>query len=316
MRFHVCRKRFARRFAGIAVSSVLLLQAGCGPQEYQKPIQQFQDATAVVVNATRAFLNNMNLIEQNRALDEAVFEKKSINLSTLDKVKIISPEEIKIRTDTLEILAQYTSNLAQLAQGKAGSDVGDSTTKLSNSLKTLANDAKKLPGGVFDNAKFSGIANSTANIVGDVAQLIVQHKARHEIELSLEKTDPAVTALIQQISDDATAAYLRQKNQLGAYGSQLSRDYELELRASPDPILLLGFANTIKNYRVQQAQLAQANPAAAINEMKKAHEALVAYARSKETPKNLHELITAVENFANSVKPLGQAVQALISNAA
>jgi hypothetical protein len=308
------RKQFTSAIT-LLVVFVCMLQAGCGPEDYQKPIQQFQDASNVVINSTRIFLNNMNLIEQNAQLDTTVFEKKPLDLPMLNKVQIISPEEIKIRTDALDALAQYTSNLAELAQGKSETAVGDSTTKLSASIKTLADDAKKIPGGFFDNAKFSGVASAAAVAIGAVAQLIVQHKARHEIEKSIAANDATITALINHIGDEAAGSYLRQQAQLGAYGVQLSRDYEIELRGSPDPILLLSFASRIKSYRTQQSQLSQANPAAAIDKMRKAHEALVSYAKSKKTPKSLSELIAAAQDFANAAQPLGQAVQGLISSA-
>jgi len=315
MRFTTLHGRRFRRLFLTVIALVVLLQAGCGPEDYQKPIEQFQDATAVVSDSTRVFMGNMNLIEQNAQLDRLIFEKKPINLPVLNKLQIISPDEIKIRCDALDALAQYTVNLAQLAKGKEAAEVGESTKKLSDSIKTLSDDAKKLPGGFFDNAKFSGVASAAASAVGAVAQLMVQHKARHEIEQSIENDDAAVTALIQLISDEATASYLRQQAQLGAYGDQLSRDYDLEIKGNPDPILLLGFAREMKNYRAQQVQLSQANPTTALGKMKKAHEALVAYARSKKSPKNLKELITAAREFANAAEPLGKAVQGLISSA-
>jgi hypothetical protein len=312
------RRRSVGRSRQLVMSLVFfsLLQMGCGPEEYQKPIQQFQDASNSVISTTRAFLNNMNVIEQNAKLDNVVFQKEKLDLSDLEKIEIISPEEIRIRTQALDALTQYTSNLAELAQGKAGAAVGDNTTKLSSSLKGLAEDAKKLPaakGTFFDNAKFSGIVSGAASAIGAVAQLIVEHKARREIETSIEANDAAVTLLIQQISDDAAGAYLRQKSQLGAYGDQLSKDYQVALNGSPDPILLLSFAKTLKSYRTQSAQLTQANPGPAIEKMKKAHESLVAYVKSSKNPKTLAELVTAVQEFVTAAKPLGQAVQSLIS---
>jgi len=303
-------------FVSAAVFS--MLQLGCGPEEYQKPIQQFQDASAVVVNTTKTFLNNMNLIEQNEALDEIAFQRKTLDLPALNKIEIISAEEIRVRTEALDQLTQYTSELAQLAQGKAGTAVADSTTKVSSTLKTLADDARKLPASkttFLDNAHFSGVVSAAASAVGAVAQLIVEHKARREIERAIESNDAAVTQLIQQISDDAAGAYLRQQAQLGAYGDQLSRDYEIEIRGNPDPVLLLSLARTLKIYRSQQTQLSQANPAPAIQKMKKAHEALVSYVKSSKDPKTFSELVTAVQNFVTAAQPLGQAVQSLISAA-
>lgn len=300
----------------VLLAVALALQAGCGPEDYQKPIKQFQDASAVVITATEAFLNNMNTIEQNKAIDEAMFERKPLNLPELDTIQIISPEEIKLRTDALSALSQYTSNLAELATGSSGSAVGDSTKKASAALKTAADDAKKLPaakGTPLQNAKFSGLASAAASAIGAVAQLMVENKARHVIVQSVEENDSAITALIEQIRDDATLAYARQMNQLGEYGTQLAKDYDDDLKRNVDPLSLLSFAQTVKAYRAQQAQLKAANPANAIDKMGKAHQALVAYVKSDKNPKTFAELVTAAQEFATAAKPLGEAVQALLA---
>jgi len=316
MRFTVRQSRLTRLVFVLSLAVFFALQMGCGPEAYQKPIQQFQDASTEVINTTREFLKNANTLEQNKVIDDLVFSKKPLSLPELDNTEIISQKEIKIRIDALDALAQYTSNLAQLAQGKTGSAVGDSTKKLSDSLKTLADDAGKLPATkatFLNNANFSGAAAAAANAIGAVAQLIVERKARRELEQSIVSNDVAVKALIKQISIDATGSYERQKSQLGAYGDQLFKDYDDERTKNPDPILLLGFARIIKSYRTQESQLSGANPAPAIDKMEKAHEALVYYVKSDKSPKTFAELVTAVQDFVSAAKPLGQAVQTLIS---
>jgi hypothetical protein len=75
----LCRPSRSMSILSLALSFVLLM--GCGPEDYQKPIQQFQDSSNVVINTTRAFLNNMNLIEQNDVLDDVVFPAKEARLT-------------------------------------------------------------------------------------------------------------------------------------------------------------------------------------------------------------------------------------------
>lgn len=295
------------RFA-LLIAMLAILSVGCGPEGYQKPIQQFQDASTTVTNATEALLKSMNSIEQNKELDRIVFEKAPLDLLAIKKIEIISSDEIRVRTEALATLAQYTSNLAQLTQGKAGTAVGESTSKLSASLKNLSSDAKDFPvakSTILNNQNFSGILSAAATAIGAVAQLIVENKARRAIELSIIDNDAAVTALTQHISDDAKAAYLRRQSSLGQYGDQLSRDYEVELQRNPDPILLLSLADTIKAYRVQESQLV--DPSDAITKMNKTHQALVAYLKSHKDPKLLSALVSAAQDFVSATRPLGQA---------
>ncbi len=304
----------------MAVAIVCVLGTGCGPKDYEKPITQFQDASAVVISATGAFLKNMNTIEQNHALDDVIFGRKPLNLPEIAKKELITPADIKLRMDALDALSQYTANLAILAQGKAGEAVGENTKELSESLKTLASDAGNLPaakGTGLDNAKFSGIAGAAASAVGAVAQLIVDHKARREIEKSVVAQNENISALIQLIRDEAQGAYLRQQAQIGDYGDQLFLSYKQvtgqEDGHKPDPILLLYFGTIAKSYLSQKAEVANANPADAIDKMKKAHDSLVNYVKSDKSPKSLAELVSAVQDFAAAAAPLGQAVQALVS---
>ena len=312
--FSTRRPRNVAPFIAVMLLLNLLIQAGCGPEDYQTPIQGFEAASATVITAMQKFLVNENLIEQNTTLDDLVFEHKPLNLPEIDKIEIISPEEIAVRTDALNALAQYTANLAVLAQGKPSAAVGDNTKQLSSSLKALAEDVQKLPATkttFLHNAQFGGLVSNAANAVGAVAQLIVERKARRQLEQSIIQNDPAVTALIDQISIDAQGAYLRQENQMGAYGTQLSKDYDTERKGNADPALLLTLATAIKNYRAAKSQLAGANPAPAITKMKKAHEALVAYVKSSKSPRSLSQLVKAVREFVLSVQPLGEAVQGL-----
>ncbi|HUZ48057.1 MAG TPA: hypothetical protein VMW54_15600 [Terriglobia bacterium] len=316
MHVAVPRSRVIRMVLGLSLAFCTFSQLGCGPEDYQKPIQQFEDASNVVINATQESLKNANTVEQDIAIDNTAFKGKPLNLPAIGKNEIISPQEIKIRMDALKALSQYTSNLAELAGGKAGSTVGANTQKLSDSLKTLANDAKSLPASkanFIHNPKFSGLAGAAASAIGSVAQLVVEHKARRAIENSVVANDAAVTNLIQQIGIDAHQSYVRQSDAVGNYGDQLSKDYQKVLARGPDPILLLYFAKTVKSYRTEEAQLALADPQPAINKMEKAHEALVAYVKSDRDPQTLAQLTTAVQNFVAAATPLGQAVENLVS---
>ena len=301
----------------ICALAITLFTISCGPEDYQEPVKKFQDASQVVINATREFLNHENTGEENALIDQQVFDQKPIDPASITQVDVISPEEIKLRTAALDALAKYTANLAQLAQGKIASDVGQDTKTLSDSLKKLSDDAKTLPGAkgtVLDNKKFSGLASAAASAIGAVAQLLIERKARHELEHAIVSNDAAVQELIQLISDDAALAYERQKSTLSANGVQLYNIYKSELqKKDKDPVLLLFLADRIKSFRSQEAVLPAANPAPAISDMKKAHSALVSYVQSSKNPHSLAELVKSVQEFTSAAQPLGSAVQTLIN---
>ena len=320
------RSRTTRRRLGtvgnlaILVCLLLLALTGCGPEDYQKPIQQFQDASAVVISTTNTFLNNENLIEQNKAIDQIVFEEKGLDLKQIDAIQYITPDEIKARTEALDALTHYLLLLAQLAQGKAASDLDTKVKTLQDATKTLSTDLGTLPaaqGTVLDNSKFSGIASAAVQAFGAIAHLVEQRKARHEMENSILSTDSAISELIQVISDDCAVAYAREKSALGERQVQLTNDYKAEIApkekgGTPDRIELLRLAEQIKDLRSQEAKLPGANPATAILKMRGAHRALLEYVKSPKTPKTFADLVAAVEDFAKSARPLGEAAQSLL----
>jgi len=53
------------------------------------------------------------------------------------------------------------------------------------------------------------------------------------------------------------------------------------------------------------------NPTESISELKKAHAALLEYAKSKKTPKDVAEMTTAIEEFARAADRTAKAVNAL-----
>jgi hypothetical protein len=334
MRLPNYRNSITRSSVGVVATSFLLLALACGPEDYRQPIRGFEEASEKVIAADRAFLSNMNTIEQNLFIDRMVFEQKPFGPADIDKTIIITRDEIRLRTAALGALSRYTENLAILASGKAAGSIGEDTKELSTNLQGLATDATKFnPGNSAFYANFSGVASAAASAIGAVAQLIVERKARVEIEKSVKNSDKDVTALIQLISDDAQGAYLRQQNQLGAYGLELYRDYDCEVSVDTppppkpgevecprrekgvqaDPIALLSLADRIKSYRAQQAALDEANPARAIARMQKAHEVLVAYVNSNKNPQSLRELVSGVQDFVSAAQPLDQAIKDLVA---
>ena len=302
----------------LAITGTIVL-ISCGPEDYQQPVKTFQDASQVVITSTRDFLTHENTVEENAVIDTYVFDQKPFDQNILADADVISPDEIRIRTAALDALAKYTANLAHLASGKFASDVGQDTKTLSDSLTKLSNDAKNIPATkntILDNKKFSGVASAAASAIGAVAQLMIERKARHELEEEVEKNDVAVQTLLDLIGTDAQLAYQRQRATLSAYGVQLYASYKKSLdKKDRDPIVLLQVADRVKSFRNQESVLQAADPTQAIANMKKAHVALVSYVKSDKNPHSLSELIKSVQDFSAAAEPLGSSVQLLVSAA-
>ena len=315
------RHSLATRTGAIAtlfsVSLVLASLVGCGNEDYQKPIKQFQDASAVVIASARQSLVQMNSVEENAELNRQIFQTEAFDEKKIKGRDIITQDEIDVRINALDQLSRYTSALADLVVLKAPGDVTKQFQDVGSAFATLAQDAAKLSGTqspLFNNPKFSGAAQAAAIGIGTVVRAIEERRARREIEKQIRENDAAVATLIQMIGDDLRIAYERRRQSESAEEVFLTAALKIELEKTGhgDPALRLLLGDRLRDWRSRQVALANANPKPSLDAMRKSHEALVAYVNSDKSPKNLSELYAAAQDFFSRVQPLGQAMAALL----
>jgi hypothetical protein len=318
MRRHSREEKSMAKLVGIISISLLLVETSCGDQDYQQPIQQFQQASAAVIKSTGDFLQHMNQIEQNNAIDRAAIDRQPINLQAIrQKTEIITSNEIAVRQKALDAISSYCANLAKLAQGKNGqtqSSTGHAVSGNSSDLSGVANKAKvlpsKSPAHPVDNAKLSDAANVAAAAVKLIGQEIEDRKARREIQDAVIKAEGPVNDLLAAVENDVNAAYDRQMSALGDWGIQIAKAYENE-REKGDPAALLYLSEQLKAYNSRLAILQAANPGPAISAMKDAHNKLVGYVSSPK-PETLGDLVNSAKAFFTTAEPLATATVNLL----
>lgn len=317
MKCHSLRVRSVAAPILLGILCLLAFQAGCGNEDYQKPIKQFQDASAVVVASARQSLVQMNNVEETAELYRQAFEAEPFSEKKIKARDLITQEQINLRVNALDQLSRYTQALADLVVLKAPGDVTKQFQDVGSAFTTLAQDADKLtgtPSALFDNPKFSGAAKAVTIGIGTVVRAIEERRARREIEKQIRENDAAVTDLIQMIGDDLRLAYERRRQSESEEGVFLTGALKLEIEKVDhgDPALRLLLGDRLRDWRSRQAALAGADPKPSVEAMRKAHQALVAYVNSDKSPKNLSELYAAAQDFFSRVQPLGQAMAALL----
>jgi hypothetical protein len=314
------RSLHARSVAAPILFVVLFLlafQVGCGNEDYQKPIKQFQDASAVVVASARQSLVQMNNVEETAELYRQAFEAEPFSEKKIKARDLITQEQINLRVNALDQLSRYSQALADLVVLKAPGDVTKQFQDVGSAFTTLAQDADKLsgaPSALFDNPKFSGAAKAVTIGIGTVVRAVEERRARREIEKQIRENDAAVTDLIQMIGDDLRLAYERRRQSESEEGVFLTGALKLEIEKVDhgDPALRLLLGDRLRDWRSRQAALAGADPKPSVEAMRKAHAALVAYVNSDKSSKSLSELYAAAQDFFSRVQPLGQAMAALL----
>lgn len=295
---------------------VLFFLMGCVPdQDYTPVVKQFQQSADILARSFQTLLANANLVEYEHYIDTQTFDHAQLTPAEIDSRAVITPEELKLRSDAVLALAQYTSALATLAQGKEeGQIVADATTA-STSFSTLAADAQKAAAAkhlIPTTADYAGPISSAASAAGIILGLIERHRTHEEIRQSIEKNDPALTALFDMLGSESQVIYERQKSTQRAQGVLLFADYNREItQPTPNKDYLLQLSDRIKQFRRNQTLVEQCDPTKAIAAFKKSHDALVAVilAPKDARPRTLAELVTSVKSFAAEVEPLSDGVQ-------
>jgi hypothetical protein len=295
----------------------LFLLVGCVPdQDYTPVITQFQQSATTLAQAFETLLANANLVEYEHYIDTQAFDHARLTPTGIDTSAIITPEELKLRSDAILALAQYTTALATLAQGKHEAQIVEDADAASTSFSTLATDAQTAAAGhhlIPATPDYAGPISAAAAAAGIILGLIERHRTHEEIRHSIEKNDPALSALFSLLGSESQAIYERQKSTQSAQGVLLFTSYNREIaQPTPDKEYLLQLSDRIKQFRRNQALVAQSNPAPAIATFKKSHDALIAVilAPKDAKPQSLAALIASVRSFAAEVQPLAAGVQA------
>lgn len=317
-----------RRHAIALVTVLTLFAAGCGPTDYEKPIHDFGRASAIVIVAANDFYCNYNFLETRNSLTQTATMGQEIKLKptedrlmTVDVPMVIPPEAIEVRTKALKVLSKYIQNLAELASGKPGEAIGKETAALSKTLDQTVSDAKKLADLVnpdtnhafISNSKFASLASPVASAIGAVAQMIINHKARREIEQSLAQQEESVKALMDLLSREMGLIYERQKSNLRLNQMLASQIYNEAVKEKKGLAERVSAADLIANGERETQLLQAADPQPAVDKMKATFEALVAYAKSDKNPKTIADLFATVQDFVSEAGPLGDASHGLVT---
>src|SRR4051794_38813040 len=104
--------------AGLIV--IALCGSGCTqPSAFQAPVSKFRDASAVVIQSSKAYLLALNKIERDGYLNQQLEFRRQITRSELNNVQVFSDESIAVRLKALDQLSNYTELLYKIVNSDA-----------------------------------------------------------------------------------------------------------------------------------------------------------------------------------------------------
>ena len=230
-------RRHFRAVALVALGFAVPAGFAADPQKasLQVVTQQFQQSPALLIASAQGFFAKMNEVEQNGKIDELAFKRKEINGGDIDLIQILTPAELKILTDSMSAISQYSVDLASLAAGSSLKTFGTNMQTFSKNMKQVGTDlgSANVPAtSVLKNKDFPGAVSVIVTGIGAIAALIEGRKAQALVRKEIRDQDAAISKLLEKIATITEEAYLRQQAQDSARKRNLLIEYNKQIHGS------------------------------------------------------------------------------------
>lgn len=312
MRSELSRKWFG---SGVIVTAVLfaLLNVACAkPSAYKAPVSRFRDASAVVIESTKAYLTALNKTERDHYINDQVAGRAQIQLIRIEEVQVFSADAIAARLNALDQLANYTELLFRLATSDAPETVKGKAKDLGTALTNLSGQVNNLGGP--DDTKFKSAVSTVFPVIGDVLKALVEQRIEEAISKAVTTGAAPVNDLIEAIKVDAEVSFERKRNVLSKRRSDVVMQYNTEFQkgTDADAVALRRYADVISETEDQWEAFKIAQPTIGLDAMERANIALEKFARTrKPTITDFASFVDAVEVFASAAARVGQGLQQL-----
>jgi len=293
---------------------IVIAAAGCArPSAYKAPVGKFRDASTVVIQSTKAYLNELNKVERDKYIYLQASKPDQIKIDEIEQVQVFSKDGIMARLNALDQLASYVDLLDQLANSNTPETIKTKASDLQTSLTNLSGQVKALTG--EDDKQFKSVAGRVLPVIGDLLQAFAEQAIENALKKAIATGADPVNQLIQAIEQDATVAYERRRNGLSAARVILVDQYnrEFEKGKGADPAKLKAYADAISAGEDRWEAFSTAQPTDGLEAMKRANQALVRFAAlPKPNITDVTSFVNAMDSFANTANRVGRAVQELL----
>lgn len=308
-----CRKTIARTFFFAAA----LAFSGCTTVSiYQNPVSRFQTAVNDANDAIRPYLLGVNdLIAEANLYDKVGLQKP---WGTEDLHAGIPEYELQVRLQALSTIAGYADALAAVANAQdvkqvqqAASELGDDVKGLSTTVQGLgAKRQAPTAGATAAQAAKLDLSGPVSALVSLVGTGVVEHKQKAAVEAAILNGAQPVNQLIDLLKTDLHLLTLVDDTSYAAIQSGLVKLYD-QARNKADPKSLIALIDEFvqKNDSIQTLRALQVD--SLLSDMASAHTALVVFAKSSKSPKDLSDLAGQMDVFTAHVKLFGDAIASI-----
>jgi hypothetical protein len=274
---------------------------------YQSPVAQFQTAVNSANDGVRTYLLSVNDVIARANL----YDKVSSNLAggpswiASDLAGGISADQIQLRLQALATISAYANALGAMADSKDLANLAQAAKSLGDNVNGLSNTIAKT------DPKRDSLAGSLgapiASLVTFFGTIAIEHAQKAALQKAIINGATNVDVIIDQLKIDLPKfAVLIDTSENGIWEGKLRIYNELRKTASPGTVDSL-ITQCVADYDSIQ-QVRQAQVTSLLGNMEDAHKALVVFAKSSKTPKDLSDLASQINTFSANVLLLNNAL--------
>jgi hypothetical protein len=282
-----------------------MLLAGCTTVAiYQSPVSKFQSAVNSANSGIRTYLLGVDDVVAKRHLYAKAATNGDWALSDFTSGGI-SSESIQLRLQALDTIAAYANALGAVAESKDVANLQQAAQALGTNVNNLNATIKTIDAG--DN--LADLQQPIESIV-ELFQIPIEISQKNALESAINNAASNVDLIIQRLAVDLPKfAVLVDTSENGIWDRKLTFYNEMRKSSAPKDIDGL-ITQVITDYDNLQT-LKHAGVGSLLTDMRNAHGALVVFAKSSKTPKDLADLSGQIDVFASHVQLFNNALSSI-----
>jgi hypothetical protein len=264
---------------------VILFTSGCTAIRAGKHPATFATAANLVVqNSTDAYKASNDLHEREEVSAGALAVEEGKEWDFNDLTPFISPEEMKARTETLDVLKLYAQSIADVAAGADSTALTKAAKSAAGDMEGLGSTINTKAGGGKSGASISKeAADGVATALLAFGQSLAAKKANEALPGITTSMDPHIASLCDLLISDI--GFLRRQAKLD-YGSLARQEWTFitQFKTKMSPVELHNEIEKLPTFHIDEesTDAKLADLATAIGKLKAAHRDLMNAANSND----------------------------------
>jgi hypothetical protein len=300
-----------RMFYAVLSFSLIYL-TGCTTVDFKQPVSSYNQTMALSGAVLSTYYSEVNNQARTVYLHQARYDNNfriadtGSDGSKTPLLAMIPPEAIKVRLDSINLINQYGTKLAQLAGSDAPELVNASFVSIGTTFTTLSQRFKDSPelGGKNKNIQY---IQPISTIVGVLSEQYMDAKRDDLLRNAVKQGYPAVDEVLKLLEGDIP---LLHQWATGNAEDELRRSvvYYNNNKAKMSYEQRTAILNQIDDYGKTYQELTINQPTDVVAAMRQANKALVNYADNPKDENRVARLTAEIETFNARVTPIAQAI--------